>query len=300
MLVGLLRHLDEIAGDKSLVEEIGLAVADEPFFHTKSWPDPLHLGIFRVMLYALVREINPSYAIETGVLHGLTSAFMLRALDCNGNGRLVSVDLPSYFHAGPVNRDGFTDTLPPEKEPGWVVAEAYRHRWDLRLGNSLEILPKVFARYGKAGLFVHDSEHTYETMWGEMTLAWEHLEQGGVMVCDNVDSNTSFFDFCRRVGRIPFVVAQDLRLGNSLEILPKVFARYGKAGLFVHDSEHTYETMWGEMTLAWEHLEQGGVMVCDNVDSNTSFFDFCRRVGRIPFVVAQDRLGPIRFGIVLR
>lgn len=211
-LVGLLRHLDEIAGDKSLVEEIGLAVADEPFFHTKSWPDPLHLGIFRVMLYALVREINPSYAIETGVLHGLTSAFMLRALDCNGNGRLVSVDLPSYFHAGPVNRDGFTDTLPPEKEPGWVVAEAYRHRWDLRLGNSLEILPKVFARYGKAGLFVHDSEHTYETMWGEMTLAWEHLEQGGVMVCDNVDSNTSFFDFCRRVGRIPFVVAQD-RLG---------------------------------------------------------------------------------------
>src|SRR5258708_38209394 len=112
--------IDELASDAELIRGIEGCVADEPSFRTKRWDNPLELGIFRVTLYALLRDARPVRAIETGVLHGLTSAFMLRALDRNQQGKLTSIDLPSYFESGAANQDGFDDTLPRSREPGWV------------------------------------------------------------------------------------------------------------------------------------------------------------------------------------
>ncbi len=202
-------YLEELRDDRVILDQIESAVADVEFFHTKRWPAPLHLGIYRATVYALLRAIQPRFAVETGVLHGLTSAFMLGALHRNRSGTLISIDLPSYFETGPANRDGFDDTLPPGREPGWVVGGELAGRWNLRKGRSLDLLPSVLDECGSLGLFVHDSEHTYETMWAELTMVWDYVENSGIVVCDNVACNTSFFDFCRKVDRVPFLVSQE-------------------------------------------------------------------------------------------
>jgi hypothetical protein len=86
-------------------------------------------------------------------------------------------------------------------------------------------------------------------------------------------------------------------LGSSRDLLAKTLDE-DPIGLFLHDSEHIYETMSFELMAAWPALGSGGFVVCDNIDTNVAFFDFCRHVNRTPFVISQDRHGPIRFGIL--
>lgn len=198
----------ELERDRTLLTMLEAAVADETFFRTKHWASPLELGIFRACLYSLVRTFEPRVAIETGVLHGLTSLFVLRAMELNGKGRLISIDLPSLFGAPPANKDGCTDTLPPGKPPGWIVDETHAARWSLELGPSLDLLPGILDKNRPIELFLHDSDHSYAVMSGELNLAWPRLAPNGIIVCDNVDMCDAFFDFCRAVGQQPFLVSE--------------------------------------------------------------------------------------------
>ena len=49
---------------------------------------------FFIPLYFLVRELKPEKIIETGVHRGVSSLFILQALEDNGKGELYSIDLP--------------------------------------------------------------------------------------------------------------------------------------------------------------------------------------------------------------
>ncbi|HEU4657914.1 MAG TPA: class I SAM-dependent methyltransferase [Capillimicrobium sp.] len=206
----LLGALDELH-DGDLLRRMEAQLAGEPTWQTKRFGSVWDLRLYRIGLYALVRATRPGVFVETGVLHGLTSAFLLEALERNGEGRLLSVDLPSYAETGPANADGYDATLPPGREPGWAVPDDLRGRWDLHLGASLEVLPRALPS-GGIGAFLHDSEHTEATMRGELELAWEALRPGGLLICDNALDTTAFEDFCRRVVREPLMLpAPDLR-----------------------------------------------------------------------------------------
>ncbi|MCU1283370.1 MAG: class SAM-dependent methyltransferase [bacterium] len=187
------------------LRDLEAAVKDVAFFRRKSWESILDLGLYRIALYVLTRALKPAAFVETGVLHGITSNYILHALRLNGSGRLVSIDYPSYFESGPTNADGYNDTLPPAKEPGWVIPLDNREHWQLVIGPSADALPKVLAELPRLDLFVHDSEHTYATMWNEFGLAWEKLAAGGVLISDNIDANDAFSGFCRKVQRTPMV-----------------------------------------------------------------------------------------------
>lgn len=196
--------LEHLERNTAVLGDIERAVADVPFFRKKRFASVAELGAYRVVLYCLIRLLRPRVFIETGVLHGLTSLFLLQALADNGGGRLVSVDLPSYFETGPANQDGFTDTLPPQAGPGWVVPQRLRGQWDLRLGSSRELLPGIVAACaGEPAIFLHDSDHTHENMHWELSHAWQGLDGLQVIVADNVDFNTAFFDFAHAAGRPP-------------------------------------------------------------------------------------------------
>ena len=206
----LAARVGELAAHPDLKISIEAAVAGVEFFRTKHWDSLLRLGLYRATEYALARSLGATAMVETGVLHGLSSAFLLQALiDNDGGGRLISIDYPSTFEDGPANQDGFDDTLPPGMMPGWVVDERRRAPWDLRLGQSRDLLPRALGDLGPLDIFVHDSEHTYETMTYEFETAWPALREGGLLVADNINVNTSFFDFARAVGRIPFVMPPD-------------------------------------------------------------------------------------------
>lgn len=156
-------------------------------------------------LYVLTRHYRPDVIIETGVLHGLTSAYLLEAVCANGAGRLYSVDLPS-------------DELPDGKDPGWAIPDDLRSRWSLTVGATQDVLdPLLEALDGAPGLFYHDSWHAYPTMRYEFDLALGHMESG-IIAAHDVNRNPAFLELVRQTGSSmnvdqPFELGRDGRFG---------------------------------------------------------------------------------------
>lgn len=216
----LLPYVKEINNKDGMITEFESAVQDVGEFKTKSFESIFEFRNFRILIYCIIRATTPKTIIETGVLHGITSAFILEALSRNGSGKLYSIDLPSYSERGPANKDGYNAVLPLGKEPGWIIPDRLKNQWELIIGHSLEKLPDLLSKVGTVDLFLHDSEHTYDTMWKEMNWAWKYLSTPGVLICDNVDNNTSFFDFCSKVENFPIMFG-----GQGNEIASKI--RFG-------------------------------------------------------------------------
>jgi Methyltransferase domain len=167
-------------------------------------------------LYKLLRDLRPEVAVETGVCNGVSTAFLLLALEDNGTGTLHSIDLPEV--AGEEYEEGtFWDgkggaVIPPGKEPGWMVPPALRERWELVLGRSQDELPPLLDRVGPIDFFMHDSEHSYECMSFEFQAAWGALRDGGMLVADDVNVNTAWAEFAREVGREPEALGPKLAM----------------------------------------------------------------------------------------
>jgi predicted O-methyltransferase YrrM len=156
-------------------------------------------------LYSLLRELRPQVAVETGVCNGVSTAFLLLALERNGDGALYSIDLPEV--AGEEYEQGtFWDgkggaVIPPGKEPGWMVPPDLRQRWQLVLGRSQDALPPLLEQVGEIDFFMHDSEHSYECMSFEFDTAWDALRADGAIVADDVTVNSAWDEFAARVER---------------------------------------------------------------------------------------------------
>ena len=203
----------ELEGTPALKSAIEAKVAPVDFFRTKHWDSIVRLGLYRHAQYALVRALKPKAVIETGVLHGLSTLFPLSALERNAldgrDGRMISIDAPSTFEDGPSNQDGFVDTLPPGLGPGWIIPDNLGKRWTLQIGTSQSHLAGAIGEVGDVGFFIHDSEHSETTMLFEFETVWPHLEDGAVLLADNIDVNTAFFDFARDKKRMPHVLPVD-------------------------------------------------------------------------------------------
>jgi hypothetical protein len=134
--------------------------------------------------WCAVRHLAPGVVVETGVARGVTSRFVLEALERNGRGHLWSVDLPHLFE--PDLHD----------QTGAAVPEGCRGRWTYLRGSSRRRLPGLLTEVGRVDVFIHDSLHTARNMRFEMDSIWRVLSPGGVMIVDDV-YNQSFRDFVR-------------------------------------------------------------------------------------------------------
>lgn len=139
------------------------------------------------LLYFLVRFSRARIIVETGVASGISSAYILQALDDNGGGQLFSIDLP--------NADPLAE-VPESRGTGWMVPATLRKTWDLRLGDSRQLLPAVLDERSPIDIFLHDSLHTYEHMTWEFETAWPRLRADGLLISDDVSMNAAFDDFC--------------------------------------------------------------------------------------------------------
>jgi predicted O-methyltransferase YrrM len=137
--------------------------------------------------YAAVRALRPDTIVETGVASGVSSAYLLLALERNQKGTLHSIEVgdPSYCPAG--------------RAPGWIVPDRLRSRWRLHIGDAATILPELFLRLGDVDIFVHDSLHTYEHMKLELELAHPHVRRGGLLLADDALWNSAFVEFAQSV-----------------------------------------------------------------------------------------------------
>jgi predicted O-methyltransferase YrrM len=141
------------------------------------------------VLYVICRALRPTLAVETGTASGVSTRFILAGMERNLVGKLCSIDFPVDPHGV---------RLPPGKETGWLVPKELRHRWELIVGKTKEMLEPVLSRLGKIDFFLHDSEHTYENMTFELDTAWRFLRPGGLILCDDIDRNSAFTDFAKR------------------------------------------------------------------------------------------------------
>jgi len=140
------------------------------------------------IVYVCVRMLQPDVMVETGVASSSLSAYILHAMELNQNGFLYSVDLPNVDKRA---------SVPEDKQTGWLVPIELRHRWKLIFGRSQDKLPILLKNIGSIDAFLHDSEHTYETMRFEYESAWKHLRNGGLLLSDDVHWNKAFKDFVK-------------------------------------------------------------------------------------------------------
>jgi hypothetical protein len=156
------------------------------------------LSQWHSFLYAITRSVLPKIVVETGVLYGHSSAAILAALEDNGAGRLISIDLPHERHRTVMSgqRHIQVGIASDGLSIGSAVPASLRTRWTLRFGNSLDALPRILGEATPISMFVHDSLHTYDHMMAEFHLGYDALELGGVLVSDDIGYNSAWSDFC--------------------------------------------------------------------------------------------------------
>ncbi|MCY0860070.1 MAG: class I SAM-dependent methyltransferase [Sulfolobaceae archaeon] len=137
----------------------------------------------RPILYAIVKTVNPKTVIETGIGPGVSSTMILSALE---TGTLYSIDV--------------RDKLENGKSVGFLVPEELRHKWKVYIGESRAVLPKVLNEVEKVDVFLHDSEHTFENVMFELTVVWEKLRRGGIILIDNLDFTDAPVLFSKKMG----------------------------------------------------------------------------------------------------
>ena len=198
-----------------VVEELtakGVRVGPESF---GCWNDG-DTGLVRA-IWCLVRHLRPRTIIETGVAHGVTSRFILEALDRNAkgggeSGHLWSIDLPP---------------LETEKhaEIAIAVGDRFVDRWTYIEGSSRRRLPVLLSRLGAIDLFIHDSLHSERNVRFEVDRAWAALRPGGAIVIDDIDINRGFASFRETFSGFQSLVCEAEPLHPDLR-------RYNTKGLF--------------------------------------------------------------------
>jgi hypothetical protein len=141
-------------------------------------------------IYSIIRERQPNLIIETGIGRGVTSTFILAALQKNGHGKLISIDKGS--------------------ETGQLVFNGLRTNWDKRVGKTSDVLPTINE---PVDIFLHDSLHTYDNMSFEFEWANQHLTSGLILSHD-IGTNNSLYDFAKKYNK-------------QVQYLPTTKNRYG-------------------------------------------------------------------------
>lgn len=137
--------------------------------------------------YAAIRALKPNVVVETGVASGVSTSYILLALQKNGSGKLHSIEL------------GDAQYVPPDKPFGWIVPEWLRSNWELHMGDSRTLLPQLLAEHAVIDVFIHDSLHAYEHMFWEFRTAYPRLRPGGLLISDDAAWNPAFSEFAREV-----------------------------------------------------------------------------------------------------
>ncbi|HYA71035.1 MAG TPA: class I SAM-dependent methyltransferase [Thermoplasmata archaeon] len=143
------------------------------------------------LLYLIVRAAAPRRVVETGVRPGYSTAWILSALNANGEGELTSLG------PGPTNgrSPGVRDVT-----VGQFVPPTLRTRWTLALGNSEERLREILAGSSRVDLFLYDNGPVAARARFELRAAWEALSPRGILLAHHIEANTAWNDFCRNQG----------------------------------------------------------------------------------------------------
>jgi len=146
-------------------------------------------------IWCLVRHLRPEVVVETGVGHGITSRFVLEAMERNGKGHLWSIDL-------------FPVTPERAAEIGVAVEGRFADRWTLINSSSRRRLPALVDELGQVDLFIHDSLHSARNVCFELSVVRRAMRDGSFSVVDDIDTNWGFKRFTRTCPEAQQLVCQ--------------------------------------------------------------------------------------------
>lgn len=167
-----------------------------------------------LILYSIVRRYKPEIVVETGVAHGVSSAFILCAMHENSKGHLYSIDLPLCDICVKTGNKGGEMKVLEDGQKHWInenyyvgdfVPEYLKDRWTLILGDAKKELPILLTKLKKITIFFHDSLHTYEHMMFEYETAWPYISKNGFLLSHDVLWNSAFLDFSKKVNLKPLI-----------------------------------------------------------------------------------------------
>ena len=146
-------------------------------------PESISMAMEReevALIYSLVRARRPKVVVETGVASGVSTYFLLHALEKNQRGSLTSFDVSS----------GAGSLLQSDERKGWelIVLNPRASRREFR--------ERMAARDEAIDLFIHDSDHSYQHQSFEYATALPHMAPDGLLASDDVDGCFAFLDFC--------------------------------------------------------------------------------------------------------
>ena len=163
---------DELLEKKHLIPEIIELVSQK-----------IEITKYPVAWYCLVRAYKPKVIVETGTSMGWSSFMILSAILKNHSGHLYSFDLDDSEN---VKNDGGV---------GYLVPETLKENWTLIIGDTNERLEPILKKLKGIDMFVHDSEHSYETMMHEYSTAWKYLKKNGILGSDDINHSSAFEEF---------------------------------------------------------------------------------------------------------
>lgn len=136
----------------------------------------------RLGWYALVRATKPRVIMETGVDRGLGTVVIAAAMLRNER-----EGFPGLVYA--------TDIIP---ECGHLIAEPYKSRCRILLGDSVETLKKFPE---PVDIFLHDSDHRPEYEWAEFIAVEPRLHAASIVMSDNSQQSPKMLEFAERIGK---------------------------------------------------------------------------------------------------
>jgi Methyltransferase domain len=189
------------------LEAKGIRAGPESY---KGWNDG-DAGLVRA-IWTLTRHLKPRNVVETGVAHGMTSRFILEALELNRLGHLWSIDYPPLEHVW-------------HEQIGVAVGGRYPDRWSYIRGSSSRHLPRLLSQLVTIDLFIHDSLHSEQNVRFELDHAWSALRPGGAIIVDDIDANWGFKAFVETLAGHQSFICESEPLRPDLR-------RFNKKGLF--------------------------------------------------------------------
>jgi len=201
-----LSHVDDL--NEHLESFFANIQSDYP---SKEKPYPVDYSIIGEsgpFLYTLCKIMKPELIVETGVAYGVSSSYILKALNENNRGKLISID--SIFRP-----------WQSKEMIGSAIPKNLRDRWELKIGTSEDLLEKILKNLPSVDIFLHDSLHTYKNMYYEFQKAWPFIKKDGFLLSDDITTNNAFSDFCKSIKKDPILLLQNKNSSSYLGILRK-------------------------------------------------------------------------------
>ena len=203
--LNLKNFLYDLESDEMFLANINKNILKNQIFKKRNFETIYEFSVYRNFIYSLIRNRKPKVIVETGVLHGLTSAWILKALRDNNHGQLISIDLPrrdwvDYFGNKPFGPGGDAEFEIKEQKPGWIIPENLLNNWSLFLGPSSKHLEKIANENKEIELFIHDSDHSYEVMKFECDLIQKNFNNIDIIIDDHY-CNEYYKDFEKNFNR---------------------------------------------------------------------------------------------------